>query len=88
MNQPGIDYRVTHHNDIVPRIPPMWLGYRHIEPEYYIDTDTGVSVTPNNITEYTSEDNRDGVMGDAWSIQAHTWYFYNVATCSPGFFGY
>lgn len=32
----GANFRVTHLNDPVPRLPPLALGYRHIEPEYHI----------------------------------------------------
>jgi predicted lipase len=28
--------RITHRNDIVPHLPPVWLGYRHAGPEIKI----------------------------------------------------
>lgn len=32
-------YRWVNNNDVVPRVPPPWLGYRHSGQELYIDTD-------------------------------------------------
>lgn len=34
--QPGGQWRVTHHDDPVPRLPPIFVGYRHISPEYWL----------------------------------------------------
>ncbi len=33
-NQDGEEYRVTHSDDPVPQVPPMFLSYRHVSPEY------------------------------------------------------
>ncbi|MEM6330250.1 MAG: lipase family protein [Planctomycetota bacterium] len=30
-------YRWVNNNDIVPRVPPRWLGYRHTGHEFYLD---------------------------------------------------
>lgn len=30
-------YRWVNNNDIVPRVPPRWLGYRHMGQEIYLD---------------------------------------------------
>lgn len=30
-------YRWVNNNDIVPRVPPLWLGYRHMGQEIYIN---------------------------------------------------
>ncbi|KAH7337905.1 Alpha/Beta hydrolase protein, partial [Pyrenochaeta sp. MPI-SDFR-AT-0127] len=37
-SQPGGNYRITHTNDPVPRVPPSWTGAVYIRPEYYITT--------------------------------------------------
>ncbi|KAG8424954.1 hypothetical protein J3458_001705 [Metarhizium acridum] len=29
-------WRVTHENDPVPRLPPIFTGYRHVTPEYWL----------------------------------------------------
>lgn len=34
----GRNFRTTHLNDLVPRIPPKWAGYVHPAPEYSIRT--------------------------------------------------
>ena len=34
--QSVLSYRITNRKDIVPRLPPRLLGYRHTSPEYYI----------------------------------------------------
>ncbi|KAJ3459934.1 hypothetical protein MRS44_016007 [Fusarium solani] len=48
-NQAGGNYRVTHYNDPVPRVPPMLVGYAHISPEYYISTPDLAPVTTADI---------------------------------------
>jgi triacylglycerol lipase len=30
-------YRWVNNNDIVPRVPPIWFGYRHAGTEMYLD---------------------------------------------------
>lgn len=35
-SQPGGQWRVTHDNDPVPRLPPIFFGYRHLSPEYWL----------------------------------------------------
>jgi triacylglycerol lipase len=32
-----IHYRWVHNNDIVTRVPPLWMGYRHCGNEIYLD---------------------------------------------------
>ena len=34
--QQGGQWRVTHRDDPVPRLPPIFVGYRHISPEYWL----------------------------------------------------
>ncbi len=36
-------YRWVNNNDIVPRVPPRWLGYRHMGQEIYIDRNGRIS---------------------------------------------
>lgn len=80
-DQSGGNYRVTHYNDIVPRLPPIAFGYVHISPEYYINVGNGVTVTSSNIVEC------DGLVNykcnTAWvvtDVTAHLWYF-NYIDC-------
>jgi triacylglycerol lipase len=38
VRQPGLrHYRWVHNNDIVTRVPPAWMGYRHGGREIYLD---------------------------------------------------
>jgi len=40
INHAKVDYyRWVNNNDIVPRSPPAWLGYRHAGEEVYLDSD-------------------------------------------------
>lgn len=32
----GGNYRMTHVNDPVPQLPPTWIGYQHVAPEYWL----------------------------------------------------
>jgi triacylglycerol lipase len=32
-----IHYRWVHNNDVVTRVPPLWMGYRHGGNEIYLD---------------------------------------------------
>ncbi|EDU49952.1 lipase precursor [Pyrenophora tritici-repentis Pt-1C-BFP] len=48
-NQPGGNYRVTHWNDPIPRVPLLTMGYVHISPEYYINKATGQDVQASDI---------------------------------------
>lgn len=41
----GLNFRVTHVNDPVPQLPPTWIGYQQISPEYWLAN--GTSVTDN-----------------------------------------
>jgi len=60
----GGNFRVTHYDDPVPRLPPLVLGFVHISPEYYINTGNGVVVTPNDTTKLTGSINYSGNTGN------------------------
>lgn len=46
-SQAGAEYRATHYDDPVPRLPPIWAsGYYHTSPEYWLESG------PNTETEY------------------------------------
>ncbi|KAF1945087.1 alpha/beta-hydrolase [Clathrospora elynae] len=81
-NQPGGNYRVTHWNDPVPRLPLLTMGYVHISPEYYINKPNRQDVQTGDIRTYKGAMNLKGNM--AWvvvDIEAHRWYFGSVYTC-------
>ncbi|KAK3078957.1 hypothetical protein LTS18_006106, partial [Coniosporium uncinatum] len=82
-NQPGGNYRVTHYNDVVPRLPPSFLNYAHISPEYYISSKNNKPVTANDIMVYSGIDEDDGngkfLLTD---VNAHMWYFNDISECN------
>jgi hypothetical protein len=81
----GNNYRVTHLNDAVPQLPPMWFGYQHISPEYYISADTGKNVSLTNITVLPGYENPLGnYQWNRMSVNAHGWYFNPISACYNG----
>ena len=37
-NQQGAEYRIEHYNDLTASLPPLILGYRHTDMEYWLST--------------------------------------------------
>lgn len=86
-NQPGGNYRVTHDDDPVPNVPPIWLGYNHISPEYWIKTGNNVPVTANDIQVCDGLANIQCNGGQvSLDVEAHLWYFNDISACNPGGF--
>lgn len=80
----GGNFRTTHYDDPVPRLPPIALGFVHISPEYYISTGNEIPVTSNDITKLTGFINLSGNTGNIGSgtdLTAHGFYFNNVSAC-------
>jgi predicted lipase len=81
-NQAGGNYRVTHWNDPVPKLPLLTMGYVHVSPEYYINKPNKQDVQTGDMKVYEGAINMKGNM--AWllmDIEAHRWYFSSVYTC-------
>ncbi|EHA28261.1 lipase [Aspergillus niger ATCC 1015] len=79
----GSNYRVTHTDDIVPKLPPELLGYHHFSPEYWITSGNDVTVTTSDVTEVVGVDStagNDGTLLD--STTAHRWYTIYISECS------
>ena len=79
----GQNYRVTHRNDPVPRLPPDWIGFEHVGPEYYISSKNDVVATTGDVDILEGLDNRNG--NAAWlftDIVSHLWYLSSVTACS------
>ena len=84
--QPGTQWRVTHRDDPVPRLPPIITGYRHISPEYWL---SGGSSTQ---TEYALNDIKtcDGIANVrcnagtfGFNVVSHLFYLGRTAGCAP-----
>ncbi|KAM0805935.1 Lip3 precursor [Usnea florida] len=86
----GGNYRVTHYDDPVPRLPPLSpgplqdTGYVHISPEYYIATANGVVPGAGDVSVFQGAVNFGGNTGNDQNktdVAAHLWYFNAVSAC-------
>ena len=78
----GSLWRVTHTDDIVPKLPPSSWGFSHPSPEYWITSGDNVTVTTSDIEfvgDVNSSAGNAGTLGD--SISAHNWYIVNIDEC-------
>lgn len=83
----GGNFRVTHTDDPVPKLPPLTLGYRHVSPEYFIGSGNNVAVKPGDVSVYSGNVNFGGNTGRfGKNGDAHGWYFNRVGGCSNGDF--
>ncbi|GKT40953.1 lipase [Colletotrichum spaethianum] len=83
--QPGAEYRITHVDDPVPRLPPIFLGYRHTSPEYWLSTGsaTTVNYTIADIKICEGDANtkcNGGTFG--LNVDAHKYYFRKTGACN------
>lgn len=76
-------WRVTHKDDIVPKIPPSSFGYSHASPEYWITTGNGnKTVHPSDVKKVQGVGSKKGNAGTLNpDILAHNWYFGNIDFC-------
>ena len=83
----GKEYRATHHDDPVPRLPPYTLGFRHVDPEYFIDTQNGQTVTAANVKVINVKTQGNGVGDDGAfnpfnaDLNAHGDYLGPIGAC-------
>src|SRR5689334_10079765 len=83
-NQSSENYRVTHTDDIVPKVPTYILGYRHVSPEYWIRSADNVAVAASDVSVSYGIAILSGNCGTlSLSVDAHLWYFNSIASCSP-----
>ncbi|KIX92906.1 uncharacterized protein Z520_11382 [Fonsecaea multimorphosa CBS 102226] len=61
-NQSGGNYRVTHAQDLIPKLPGYPI-FAHVSPEYWITSATNVAVTVNDIQESTGVYDLQGNQG-------------------------
>lgn len=88
-NQPGLERRVTHNADPVPRLPPtnLFPSYRHISPEIWIQGE------PTNPDQWPVEDisvcegnwNREcnANPSNPCDMADHTFYFGSLECWNP-----
>ncbi|KAI0490866.1 lipase [Xylaria cf. heliscus] len=85
-DQPGVEYRITHLDDPVPRLPPIIFNYAHTTPEYWLSD--GNSFTTN----YGVSDVKvcTGIRSLSCNAQtlglniiSHLYYLSPISGCSP-----
>lgn len=82
MTDQGSLWRVTHTNDIVPRLPPTSFGFSHASPEYWITSGNDVTVTTSDVEEISGIDSKAGNAGQAITeVEPHNWYIVNIDGC-------
>jgi len=78
----GANYRITHTDDIVPKLPPRALGFSHFSPEYWITSANNQIVTTQDITVVQGVDSTAGNAGTSGlDVSAHEWYFGPISAC-------
>lgn len=83
--QSGNEFRITHLDDPVPRLPPIIFGYRHTSPEYWLSVSesTGEDYPIDEIQVCPGNDNVDCNAGTfGLNTAAHGTYFGPIAECT------
>ncbi|KAM7205874.1 Alpha/Beta hydrolase fold [Rhypophila sp. PSN 637] len=83
--QAGAEYRVTHTDDPVPKLPPLQANFRHTSPEYWITSKNNVVPSTTDVsvcTGYGTKDCNESTPG--FNTTAHVWYFGPIAGCAGG----
>ncbi|KAI1798768.1 alpha/beta-hydrolase [Daldinia bambusicola] len=85
--QPGGEYRVTHADDPVPRLPPIFADYRHTSPEYWLSNesnDVATTYAAADVKVCDGSANTDCNGGtDGLDVDAHLSYFGHISGCGP-----
>ncbi|OTA67853.1 lipase [Hypoxylon sp. EC38] len=83
-NQTGAEYRVTHLDDPVPRLPPIILNYRHTSPEYWLSSGdankTDFTTSDIKVCEGFANTDCNGGTGGL-DVDAHVFYFEHISGC-------
>jgi hypothetical protein len=85
--QAGLEVRVTHVDDPVPRLPPLLFGYRHTSPEYWLSTGTATTTTygVSDVKVCEGIANTDCNAGTSGlDVDAHNYYLGPIDGCSSG----
>lgn len=86
-DQDGPEWRITHLDDPVPRLPPITFGYRHTSPEYWLSSSEGdgPDYPIDEIKVCVGNDNVDCNAGTfGLNIAAHLAYFGEISGCALG----
>lgn len=86
--QDGPEYRITHIDDPVPRLPPIIFGYRHTSPEYWLSV-AGISGPDYPVSDIKVCPGNANIQCNAGTfglnIDAHLNYFGEISGCSGDF---
>lgn len=82
--QSHLSWRITNEDDVVPRLPPRFLGYHHVLPEYWIPRN-GDDPDNEEIEWASREDSSWGNEGELTPKRAsHSHYFGPIGACKGG----
>ncbi|KAI0438545.1 lipase [Xylaria telfairii] len=85
-DQPGTEWRITHYDDPVPRLPPIIFGYAHTTPEYWL-SNGGPTTNNYGVNDIKVCDGTRSLSCNAHTlgldIIAHLNYLGPIAGCSP-----
>ena len=87
--QGGSNYRVTHLNDFVPKVPLKLMGYLHIKDEYWITSPNGQNATVSAFNVFRGYEGIDYIGGNAATLtsditfKTHEWIFDHITECYP-----
>lgn len=78
----GDNYRLTHSDDPVPRLPPLVMGYRHLTSEYWIEEGDAAAGKPYilSLCPGTANVNCNGA-GSGLNVPAHSMYLGKIGAC-------
>lgn len=85
-NQTGQTYRITHYNDVVPRLPPMFwpFCYRHTGPEYWLgagpETRTSYTTDQIQVCQGSADDHCSAGLSTP-AVDSHLFYFVAISHC-------
>ncbi|KAJ5575536.1 hypothetical protein N7535_002462 [Penicillium sp. DV-2018c] len=78
----GSIWRVTHTDDLVPKLPPASFGFSHPSPEYWITSGDDQTVTASDIDVIEGVGSKDGNAGTLNpNTDAHSWYLGHITAC-------
>ncbi|CDM29794.1 hypothetical protein DTO013E5_6152 [Penicillium roqueforti] len=78
----GSLWRVTHTDDLVPKVPPATVGFSHASPEYWITSGDNTTVTSSDIDVIVGVGSKSGNAGTLNpDTAAHNWYLGHIDAC-------